>query len=89
MKELRAAFDDNTPRLLLTSAVPAGKPTIDAGYDIGGLLTVYDKWHVMAYDYHGAFENFTHHNAPLCGYYLDQGETRYFNVVSGWEYVNV
>ncbi|KAK4307518.1 hypothetical protein Pmani_020667, partial [Petrolisthes manimaculis] len=82
MTELRQAFDAHNPRLMLTSAVPAGKPTIDEGYDIDGLLPVFDKWHVMAYDYHGAFENFTHHNAPLCGYYADQGVTRYFNVVS-------
>merc|ERR1712002_972966 len=34
----------------------------------------------MAYDYHGCFETFTHHNAPLCGYYADTGDQAYFNV---------
>ncbi|KAA0201206.1 hypothetical protein HAZT_HAZT007547 [Hyalella azteca] len=34
---------------------------------------------IMTYDYHGAFENFTHHNAPLCAYPSDEGNFDYFN----------
>lgn len=83
MQEIRKSFDEFDPPLLLSAAVAAGKSVIDEAYDVPQLVPLMDKWHIMAYDYHGAWENFTHHNAPLCGYYLDEGEFRTFNAVSG------
>jgi len=39
--------------LLLTAAVGAGKPTIDAGYDIPKVCENLDLVNLMAYDLHG------------------------------------
>lgn len=41
-----------------------------------------DQIHVMAYDYHGAWETFTGHNAPLyANPSIDTGDYLYFNIV--------
>nr|AWU46592.1 chitinase 4 [Scylla paramamosain] len=80
MQEIRRSFDQFEPPLLLSSAVAAGKSIIDEAYGVSQLVPLMDKWHVMAYDYHGAWENVTHHNTPLCGYYLDEEEFLTFNV---------
>lgn len=81
LKEFRARFDTFSPPLLLSSALSPGKPTIDDGYDVLGLVETLDMLNVMGYDYHGTWENFTHHNAPLCGHYLDEDVLQYFNIV--------
>nr|AKP18003.1 chitinase 4 [Eriocheir sinensis] len=86
MQEFRAAFDKMTNPLMLTFAAAAGKDVIDEAYDVSQLVPLVDKWHVMAYDYHGAWENFTHHHATLCGYYLDPEEFQTFNVKFTAEY---
>ena len=83
MQEIRVEFDTFSPPLMLTSAVAAGDQTIDIAYDVPRLVPLLDKWHIMSYDYHGAWENFTHHHAPLCGHYLDGEEFPTFNVVGG------
>ncbi|KAG0725120.1 Acidic mammalian chitinase [Chionoecetes opilio] len=88
MRELREEFDKFSPPLLLTSAVAAGKSTIDTAYDVIRLVPLLDKWHIMAYDYHGAWETFTHHQAPLCGYFADEEEFLTFSVVSGGIHFN-
>ncbi|XP_064103793.1 acidic mammalian chitinase-like isoform X2 [Macrobrachium nipponense] len=80
MTELKEAFDASSPRLILTGALAAGKSIIDEAYDMERLIPLFDQLHIMAYDYHGCFETFTHHNAPLCGYYADTGDMAYFNV---------
>ncbi|KAK3887902.1 hypothetical protein Pcinc_008052 [Petrolisthes cinctipes] len=51
--------------LLLTSAVSATKQIIDAGYDIPKLGLHLDYIHLMTYDYHGSWENFSDHHSPL------------------------
>ena len=38
--------------------------------------------HLMTYDFHGAWEKETHHNAPLCGYPANTDKIDYFTVVS-------
>ncbi|XP_071539679.1 chitinase-3-like protein 1 [Panulirus ornatus] len=81
LRELRAAFDKYQPPFFLSAAVSPGKPTIDEAYDVAAMAEVMDQVHIMTYDYHGAWQNFTHHNAPLCGYYLDWGVYVYFNVM--------
>ena len=38
----------------------------------------------MVYDMHGAWDKYTHHNAPLYAHPLDlSGDNKYFNAVSG------
>ncbi|XP_064103794.1 acidic mammalian chitinase-like [Macrobrachium nipponense] len=86
VKEMRTAFDSNVPRLLISAAFAAGKETIDNAYYIPSLVDLFDLFHIMAYDYHGAWEDFTHHNSPLCGHYLDYDEFLYFNVKFTVEY---
>lgn len=47
------AFLYNRPRLLLTAAVAAYRPKIEAGYDIKEVSQYLDLINLMAYDYHG------------------------------------
>ena len=49
---------------LLTIASPAGFDKIE-NYELGAMSQYLDFFNVMAYDYHGAWENTTGHNAPL------------------------
>lgn len=51
--------------LLLTAAVSAGKDTMDAAYDIPAVSQYLDFINVMAYDYHGSWENVTGCNTPM------------------------
>ncbi|MGK7950424.1 MAG: glycosyl hydrolase family 18 protein [Xenococcaceae cyanobacterium] len=51
---------------LLTIASPAGFDKIQ-NYELGAMSQYLDFFNVMAYDYHGAWENTTNHNAPLYG----------------------
>jgi len=78
LDELRVALDEYG--LMMSCALAAGQENIDGAYDIDGLVRNLDIFSIMSYDYHGAWENFTHHNAPLCGYPGDSGETENFSV---------
>ena len=49
---------------LLTIASPAGFDKLE-NYELGAMSQYLDFFNVMAYDYHGAWENTTNHNAPL------------------------
>jgi chitinase len=49
------AFVNNRARLLLTAAVAAYRPKIEAGYDIKEIAPYLDYINLMAYDYHGLF----------------------------------
>ncbi|XP_068223063.1 LOW QUALITY PROTEIN: probable chitinase 10 [Palaemon carinicauda] len=70
LKELYEAFDAEAkemglPRLLITAAVPVGPDKIRGGYDIPTISRYLDFINVMAYDFHGKWENTVGHNAPL------------------------
>ncbi|KAI4894968.1 hypothetical protein NFI96_028729 [Prochilodus magdalenae] len=83
-KELNEAYEaegiaTGRPRLMLTAAVPAGKGTIDAGFEIAEISKYLDFINVMTYDFHGTWERFTGHNSPLYQGSFDDGELIYFN----------
>jgi len=70
VKELRETFDkekviSKLPRLLLSVAIPPQIDRIKKGYDGKSLSSWVDKFHLMAFDYHGPWENQTGINAPL------------------------
>ena len=70
IKELRLAFEGeakstDNDKLLLTAAVPASFEAIAAGYDVPELAKYLDYINVMAYDFHGQWENQVGHNSPL------------------------
>lgn len=67
---MREAFEAESqelksPRLLLTAAVPVGPDNINGGYDVPAVASYLDFINVMAYDFHGKWENTVGHNAPL------------------------
>ncbi|XP_069179704.1 chitotriosidase-1 [Procambarus clarkii] len=51
--------------LLLTSAVSAGRSTIDTGYDVPKVAQLLDLINLMTYDFHGSWEDRVGHHAPL------------------------
>ncbi|KFQ58310.1 Acidic mammalian chitinase, partial [Pelecanus crispus] len=85
VKETLAAFEEeakqvNKSRLMLTAAVAAGLPTIQAGYQIPELGKYLDYFHVMTYDFHGPWDGHTGENSPLYKGPADTGDLIYFNV---------
>ena len=62
-KELSDAFQPKG--YLLTAAVSAGKGTIDIAYDVPALSKYLNFINLMAYDFHGGWEQETGANAPL------------------------
>ncbi len=81
---MKAAFGPHG--YLLTAAVSAGKPTIDKAYDIPELSNFLDFINVMAYDFHGAWEHVTGHNAPLYPKASDSQQDRDFTVEYSIDY---
>ncbi|XP_013402309.1 chitotriosidase-1 [Lingula anatina] len=85
VKELKEAFIDearNTgnERLLLTAAVPAGKETIDNGYEVETVGKYLDFVNLMSYDLRGAWESVTGHQSPLYPRKDETGEDLYLNL---------
>lgn len=68
LQDLRTELDKaeaaDGKEYLLTIAAPAG-PAIVANYELDAIHQSLDWINVMAYDYHGSWENKTDHNAPL------------------------
>ena len=77
-QELKAAFKPHG--LHLSAAVSASKTIIDAGYDVPKIMDSLDMLNVMAYDFHGAWDPITGHNAPM--YECEGDAIPFFNVVS-------
>lgn len=67
-------------RLLLTSAVPAGKFNIDRGFDIPFISKLMDFITVMTYDLHGSWEKYTGHHSAMYAGDWETGPERYLNV---------
>lgn len=69
--------------LLLTAALSIKPSIIDNGYDMGILSRYLDLINIMTYDYHGSWDPFTGHVAPMYGSKADVahgGEFPFFNV---------
>ena len=60
---MKNAFREH--RFLLTAAISAISSTIDMAYDIPKISKYLDYIHVMAYDYHGAWNKQVLPNSPL------------------------
>nr|ANW69904.1 chitinase 2 [Cosmopolites sordidus] len=73
LKELREAFD--TYGFILTAAVSATPSSADISYDVPSLSTYLDSINLMEYDYFGAWDDVTGHNAPLNGQSVYFGTT--------------
>ncbi|KFR10887.1 Acidic mammalian chitinase, partial [Opisthocomus hoazin] len=85
VKEMLAAFEQeakqvNKSRLMITAAVAAGLPNIQAGYEIPELGKYLDYIHVMTYDFHGSWDGQTGENSPLYKGPADTGDLVYLNV---------
>ncbi|KAK3593300.1 hypothetical protein CHS0354_031359 [Potamilus streckersoni] len=70
LQGLREAFnsesdDTGNERLILSAAVPAGQSDIDIGYDVPEIDKYLDFASIMAYDFHGLWDNTAEHNSPL------------------------
>merc|ERR1711976_516374 len=83
-QEMRAAFEAESestgqPRLLLTAVVPAGKDTIDAGYEVAKVSKELDFINLMSYDLNGHWNNVTGHNSPLFATSDETGKQAYLN----------
>lgn len=50
---------------MLTAAFGASPETAQAAYDLPELSRLLDHIHIMAYDYHGSWDKYASHNAPL------------------------
>lgn len=68
--------------LLLTTAVSLQKPIIDKAYDIPALSGVTDLLLLRGYNFHGTFNTYTHHHAPLYAHPEDAGINLFLNIVS-------
>lgn len=70
LTELSEAFtyeaeESGKERLLLSAAVPVGPDNVRGGYDVPRVAKALDFVNLMAYDFHGKWENQAGHNAPL------------------------
>ncbi|XP_042855923.1 chitinase-3-like protein 1 isoform X2 [Penaeus japonicus] len=72
--------------LLLTTAVSLQKPIIDKAYDIPALSGVTDLLLLRGYNFHGTFNTYTHHHAPLYAHPEDAGINLFLNIDYGLQY---
>jgi len=91
LQELRSAIDAEARQsgkapLLLTAAVAAGKQSIDNGYEVDKISRYLDFIGLMSYDFNGAWDPTTGHNAPLHGRQAETGEKAYLSVRWAAEY---
>lgn len=85
LKEMKRAFAPYN--YLLTAAVSAGKSTMDGAYHVREVAEQLDFINLMAYDYHGGWETFTGHNAPLFSSSKhDKGDSARLNVAWSVKY---
>ncbi|CAF1166877.1 unnamed protein product [Adineta steineri] len=69
----------NRTRLLLTAAVAAYQPKIQAGYDIQEISLFLDYINLMTYDYHGSWNSYIGFNSPLYPRSTEIDDQRFLN----------
>ncbi|ELT96384.1 hypothetical protein CAPTEDRAFT_147492, partial [Capitella teleta] len=85
VQELKAAYDEEgrqtgqTP-LMVTAALGAPKSVIDNGYQVEQICQDLDYISLMSYDFEGAWNPYTGHNAPLKVRSDQVGNDVYLNV---------
>ncbi|XP_072504254.1 chitinase-3-like protein 1 [Notamacropus eugenii] len=89
LQEMAAEFSKEAQRtgkerLLLSAALPAGKITLDAGYDIPKISGSLDFINLMTYNFHGPWEKTTGHHSPL---YKGKKDNKYNNVRYAVDYM--
>ncbi|XP_011706928.1 PREDICTED: chitinase-3-like protein 1 [Wasmannia auropunctata] len=84
LKELRTEFDKHG--LILSAAVAAAESSASQSYDISAMSKYLDFINIMAYDFHGAWEPVTGHNAPLYPRKDESEDDRKLNVDASVHY---
>ncbi|CAF3301610.1 unnamed protein product [Rotaria sp. Silwood2] len=92
VQNYRLAFQNeasltNRTRLLLTAAVAAYRPKIEASYNIKEITPFLDYINLMAYDYHGNWNTHIGFNSPLYPRSTEIGDQRFLNqqaTVNAW-----
>ncbi|XP_062970508.1 chitinase-3-like protein 1 [Cynocephalus volans] len=83
IKEMKAEFAKEakagTKQLLLSAALSAGKVQIDRSYDIAQISQHLDFISIMAYDFHGNWQQATAHHSPLFRGQVDASPDRFSN----------
>lgn len=64
-QELRLAFDEVSPSLLLTVALSGSEYIADRAYNIATMTKYVDFLNVMSYNLHGSWENATGHHSEI------------------------
>nr|ACP18829.1 chitinase 1 [Chrysomela tremula] len=72
-----------TPEGYLLTAAVAGTPsTLNTSYQISAISKIVDQLNVLSFDYHGSFDPYVGHVAPLYPSHLDQGTAVTTNVAT-------
>jgi chitinase len=79
-QEMNVYFKAQSPPMLMTAAVGAGKATVDAGYEIALISAELDFINLMTYDLNGAWNDYTGHNSPLYSRSDETPEQQQLNV---------
>ncbi|KAJ8962570.1 hypothetical protein NQ318_000963 [Aromia moschata] len=74
LNELKSAL--HPLGLLLSAAVSGGVANADVAYDFPAVSEALDMINVMVYDFHGAFDNYVGHVAPLYASSLDDTDDK-------------
>lgn len=82
--ELKSALNANGK--IVSVAVAGAAFSIDLSYNIPEVSNNVDMINVMTYDYHGSFESFIGHYAPLTSSSLDTEDQKQLNVDAGIQY---
>ena len=79
LQELKTALD--AQGMSLTVVVTPNVEDDALIYDVAAIDATVDRIHLMTYDFHGPWEDFTHHNSPLYPRSDDSGLNAELNVV--------